>query len=75
MHGEHCIRSYSKTQTLVALSSAEAELYAIVVLFRAMAMHRAPFSKFTVRVDTSYVVNGIAADDRSRYISNVNSRR
>ena len=30
MHGKHYIKSWSKTQSLVALSSAESELYAIV---------------------------------------------
>jgi hypothetical protein len=30
MHGQHYIKSWSKTQSLVALSSAESELYAIV---------------------------------------------
>ena len=30
MHGLHYIRSWSKTQSLVALSSAESELYAIM---------------------------------------------
>ena len=30
MHGTHYIKSWSKTQALVALSSAESELYAIV---------------------------------------------
>ena len=30
MHGRHCIRTGSKTQTLIALSSGEAELYALV---------------------------------------------
>ena len=30
MHGEHSIRTFSKTQSNVALSSAEAELYAMV---------------------------------------------
>ena len=30
MHGRHCIKSWSSTQATVALSSAEAELYALV---------------------------------------------
>ena len=30
MHGMHCIKSYSKTQSNIALSSGEAELYAAV---------------------------------------------
>ena len=30
MHGAHCIRHWSKTQSCIALSSAEADLYAIV---------------------------------------------
>ena len=30
MHGNHYIKSWSKTQAFVALSSAESELYAIV---------------------------------------------
>jgi len=30
MHGQHCIKSWSSTQATVALSSAEAELYALV---------------------------------------------
>ena len=30
MHGSHFIKSWSKTQTVVALSSAESELYALV---------------------------------------------
>ena len=30
MHGAHLIRSYGRTQSTVALSSAEAELYAMV---------------------------------------------
>ena len=30
MHGEHYVKSWSKTQSLVALSSAESELYALV---------------------------------------------
>ena len=30
MHGNHYIKSWSKTQAIVALSSAESELYAIV---------------------------------------------
>ena len=30
MHGNHCIRTGSKTQSLIALSSGEAELYALV---------------------------------------------
>ena len=29
MHGDHLIRSYAKTQSVIALSSAEAELYAM----------------------------------------------
>ncbi len=30
MMGKHCIKTYSKTQSTIALSSAEAELYAVV---------------------------------------------
>eukprot|EP00972_Heterocapsa_arctica_P113919 16439771-Heterocapsa_arctica.AAC.1 len=30
MHGGHCIRYWSTTQSVIALSSGEAELYAIV---------------------------------------------
>eukprot|EP00972_Heterocapsa_arctica_P103210 15210078-Heterocapsa_arctica.AAC.1 len=30
MHGSHCIRSWSTTQSVIALSSGEAELYGIV---------------------------------------------
>ena len=30
MHGSHCVKSWSKTPSLVALSSAESELYAMV---------------------------------------------
>eukprot|EP00959_Pyramimonas_sp_CCMP1952_P445729 9332169-Pyramimonas_sp.AAC.1 len=28
-HGRHCIRSYSSTQTVLALSSGESEFYSI----------------------------------------------
>ena len=30
MHGNHCVRSWSTTQSVIALSSGEAELYGIV---------------------------------------------
>ena len=30
MHGEHCIKSWATTQATIALSSAEAELYALL---------------------------------------------
>eukprot|EP00972_Heterocapsa_arctica_P032920 4843584-Heterocapsa_arctica.AAC.1 len=30
MHGGHCTRSWSTTQSVIALSSGEAELYGIV---------------------------------------------
>ena len=61
MHGEHLVRSYSKTQSLIALSSAEAELYAMVHATSEGLGSKAMAADFGGRMEVDVYVGASAA--------------
>ena len=61
MHGSHLIRSYAKTQQVLALSSGEAELYAAVRASTEVLGIKSLLLDFGVKVEVRVLVDASAA--------------
>ena len=60
-HGEHLVRSYAKTQAVIALSSAEAELYATTMASSEALGLKAMMADFGIHVTPHMFVDASAA--------------
>ena len=61
MHGAHCVKSYSKTQANIALSSGEAELYAAVRASSEGLGFQSMAKDFSIRLNLEVVADASAA--------------
>ena len=61
MYGRHLLKSYSRTQSNIALSSAEAELYAMVSASSEALGFKSMFKDYGRVVDPTVMVDATAA--------------